>query len=1847
MVCINSINISIDKTSIRKGEWAYASAQIYPESATCTDLVWESSNSDVASVGNGHIWGEGVGQALIYARATDGSGTVSNMITVTVSSGCILVESINITDSSIPLKVGETAILNAIVYPANADNQDLVWSSNNTSVAEVDGNMVRAKSSGHAVITACSTDGSEKRDCCDVYVSTDIMVKSIEVSPSELTLIVKKSAFLRAEVCPSNATKPYVTWFSGNMNVAEVNPCSGMVTAIGVGHATIWAKSVDGGNVLGKCELTVTNPNPVESIYWCETVSQLKVGDEFTFKAAICPEDATNKKINWISTDDSVATINQSGKLKAVGVGETTVHAISAENNKIKKYINVSVKPSDTSQETKLPPTKPDQPVVEFDPIDVRKGAHLLSNTVMTLFGGQGLKLKAEYDSTKLASGVLGKGWYHNFEKRVEICDCEARVYDDPSSYSVYECSSADPDTFICTLSSKNGYVLTVTSSAEYPYTIDCNSAHKEYYNAAGQLAKIEDHQGFVTLITYSADKITIKDAVSNKCIYLEKDTNGRVVRVYDDASRQATFTYTGDLITGICDVNGNTLTYTYNEDGQTLTGTDSKGVCYFTNTYDECGRIITQKDAIPGTATSVIGYCDCTRVSTDRNGNANTRVFNDLGQLVSFTDRNGNTTTYTYDERHNVLKETYADGSFVEKTYNSFNKPTSIRDKNGNTTFITYDAKGNVTKITYPSIGGVIPEETFVYNERNQIIQHTDRRGTTTVYTYDAAGMPRSKKVGSRNAIVYTYENGLLVSQVDALGNTTRFGHNNIGQVTSITDAENHVTAFEYDAAGNLLKTTDADGKTIVNTYDGNHQKTSVTDANGYKTEYSYNGNMKNDMITLPDGNKITYEFDAEDRPVRIIDQSAGVTTMSYDKGGRLLSKSLPDTATVSYEYDAVGNVVKETNPKGAELRKTYDAQGNVLSVTDDEGNVTRYQYNSMSKVIRATNARSGATVYEYSPAGDLLSETDPLGNKKTYTYDAFGNKLTEKDAKNNITTYTYDANGNLLTVRDALNNVTTYTYNSLSQLVSVKDARNNTVRFGYDALGRRTTVTDAKNNVFTTYYDANGNVIKTTDAKGNTVSETVYNNLNLPTSVKDGAGKATTYTYNALGKVASVTDALNNRKEYTYDSRGQNTRVRDSANGYSNAEYDLLGNITRLSGPLGGAVNYSYDDMGRLISETTSSGGTVTYGYNELNVKDEITNARGHKRSIFYDAKGRITGYTCPEGAVSYTYDANGNVLTVTDENGTITREYDALNRVTKYTDTFGRIISYEYDAVGNLTKLVYPDNTAVNYAYDANNNLISVTDWANRTTTYTYDANNRVVGVTKPNGSVTTTVYDNMQRVTSTVERTASGNVITGFEYTYDDLSRVVEEKDLAICRKMCYTYDNLSRVVKRTTKDLCDNVISEESFSYDAAGNITDAPDSCFQYDVNNRLTSFCGNTVTYDLDGNMLSNGTQSFVYDSSNRLTWAGGHEYTYNAENVRIVNHGGGHDTTYTYNTNCRLSQLLMKSTDFIVTKYVYGLGLIGEEKLGCFKTYHFDMRGSTVAITDMCGNVIDTFKYDTYGKVTEHIGNSFVIFGYNGRDGVVTDKNGLIYMRARYYSPVMKRFVNADILHGTISDSTSLNRYSYVNGNPVSFVDPFGLSAEDKDGDENNKEKNLILILYDPDFFSRQAESELEYLKSQYKEEIIKIGITSKDNFYEVWEEYSSNVVGISLIFHGSPNHIWVGDNFMAEDVKKLEKVELNFFRLLSCNGGHKDVPNNIANSFKDNHNITSLYAMDGNLSFYPLKLFGYDYSKYKPRLSYDQDGFRKYASKKTKYIIPKWLLGGISITKYRDPTGLYLVN
>ena len=280
------------------------------------------------------------------------------------------------------------------------------------------------------------------------------------------------------------------------------------------------------------------------------------------------------------------------------------------------------------------------------------------------------------------------------------------------------------------------------------------------------------------------------------------------------------------------------------------------------------------------------------------------------------------------------------------------------------------------------------------------------------------------------------------------------------------------------------------------------------------------------------------------------------------------------------------------------------------------------------------------------------------------------------------------------------------------------------------------------------------------------------------------------------------------------------------------------------------------------------------------------------------------------------------------------------------------------------------------------------------------------------------------------------------------------------DVAKDIQLCYTYDSQDRLKSVTVKDLAEHLIDKQTFSYDAKTNIISAGDLCsshhYDYDGNNRMLSYNGGSISYDMDGNMLNTYVNlkniALNFDSSNRLIKADNTEYTYTAEDVRIKSVTGNSVTTYTYNTNTRLSQLLTKTTGGVVTKYVYGLGLIGEECNNNFKTYHFDYRGSTTEITDENGNITDTFKYDAYGNLTARTGTTNTPFLFNGKDGVMTEQNGLIYMRARYYNPEIRRFINADIIAGDIENRASLNRYAYAEGNPVSNVDPTGFWSINK---------------------------------------------------------------------------------------------------------------------------------------------------------------------------------------------------
>ena len=249
---------------------------------------------------------------------------------------------------------------------------------------------------------------------------------------------------------------------------------------------------------------------------------------------------------------------------------------------------------------------------------------------------------------------------------------------------------------------------------------------------------------------------------------------------------------------------------------------------------------------------------------------------------------------------------------------------------------------------------------------------------------------------------------------------------------------------------------------------------------------------------------------------------------------------------------------------------------------------------------------------------------------------------------------------------------------------------------------------------------------------------------------------------------------------------------------------------------------------------------------------------------------------------------------------------------------------------------------------------------------------------------------------------------------------------------------YTYDALSRSTSESATDGAGN-----SYEYGANNSITSVNGVQLETDE-------CGNTLHYIQDGKKLD-----VLYDAKNRIHQIGGDEnqYHYDVENNRVSMSSQGISMTYTYDTSGGRNRVVwMEDQDNQGTVFAYGAdGLMWSKSNGEYKIYHYDYRGSVVAVTDENGNLTDEIRYNAYGSVVGRTGTDLLIIGYNGRDGVLTEPNGLLFMRARYYSPALKRFMNADIILGSIADPSTLNLYAYVNGNPISYVDPFGLSKEE----------------------------------------------------------------------------------------------------------------------------------------------------------------------------------------------------
>lgn len=183
--------------------------------------------------------------------------TMDFYYTITVKSTNVSVTNVMLNQSSISLKKGNSYQLSASIYPTNATNKYVNWSSNNTSVATVNNGLVSAKSVGTATITCRAADGSGKYATCKVYVeAATVYVTSITLNKTAATLYVGETTQLHATVSPSSATNKSVGWTSDDTSVATVSS-TGLVTAKSAGTATIKCKAKDGSGKQATCNITV------------------------------------------------------------------------------------------------------------------------------------------------------------------------------------------------------------------------------------------------------------------------------------------------------------------------------------------------------------------------------------------------------------------------------------------------------------------------------------------------------------------------------------------------------------------------------------------------------------------------------------------------------------------------------------------------------------------------------------------------------------------------------------------------------------------------------------------------------------------------------------------------------------------------------------------------------------------------------------------------------------------------------------------------------------------------------------------------------------------------------------------------------------------------------------------------------------------------------------------------------------------------------------------------------------------------------------------------------------------------------------------------------------------------------------------------------------------------------------------------------------------------------------------------------------------------------------------------------------------------------------------------------
>ncbi len=1158
-----------------------------------------------------------------------------------------------------------------------------------------------------------------------------------------------------------------------------------------------------------------------------------------------------------------------------------------------------------------------------------------------------------------------------------------------------------------------------------------------------------------------------VKDVHSNWVRY-EYDSSDRLTRIHANDGRSITLSYSGSSgVVSTATANGRVWTYSYVEESVSD---------IYVGDYGTNKKILSAVTLPDGQSWSFDLLNMHDRAFTG------TRCVN-VGGTMSLTHPNGATGTYSITET--LHRKGYAHW-MTEVTLRCFGGFVNPREP---TRYDIYHEPLEVMSVTQKTISGPkIPTSQWNYTYESDV----DEERYPVGHQYEGHPIATSGDDPT---------NWTKVANPDGSETTSYHFWHDITQVPNF----NHMIGGKLDrvetrdtAGGTVLETTENE-YVQTGTYGGTYIPNDYTyaplpfviepqslgtpirisrveikrDGDTFTTEYSYNTTQTSASYSYGHPIQTSVYSNVSTTP-RVIDKT-------YEHNDTKWVLALPKTVTVNsraidtFNYDANGKL-DEHWQYGIRIAD-YDrytsgtAAGRISAVRDALGRETElllWHRGTPQRIERPDNE----SVYQYVDDNGWMTRTIDARNHTTnYGRDAMG-RLTLIDppgtwASTNIS-YNLSGGGAVQTITKGQGR-TTITYDELFRPILERAQALDTgwssyVNTAYDEMGRVSFKSQPSSSPTTSAgtdfaYDGLGRISTATE----TVSpfaqtRHTYHSSHRHRVYDPSNAYMDYYSYGYEGPGNDNYRAMyhsSGQQTYVYQNVwGETDRVRQwgTQNGYTVDQsqyyyYNASRRVCRHYAPEQGATKYQYDAVGQLVA----------YAKGQSNSGCTVPTNNTHV-SLSYDVLGRLTARDYLDTAtpgISRTYDADGNVLTVNRAGVNWSYTYNDLSMIMSenlVVDGRTYSLAYLYDTSGNLIRKSLPTGRQVNYTPDGLGRPKTIKDGAaTLASAITYHPAGSFSSMTYGNGQVVTQTL-NARLLASRLLSTNGSQTAIDQTYSYDARANVTGVIDAAVSgNNRTYGYDSQGRLTSAS------GPWGSGSYTYDALDNLRQkvlgARSVSLSYDSLNRLaqsidTGSSGTrSLTHDARGNVTALGGLSFTYDYSDQpvsISGAANGAYTYDGNFKRVKSTVNGKTIYSIYDASDSLVHI-DKVTDASKTDYVEGPnGALARIENNNVTYLHPDYQGSAQSGTNNVGSVVWREQYTPFGEEQQGPSANDDQMGFTGhiRDSVT----GLNYMLARYYDPVIGRFLSVDPVGFSPSVPGSFGRFTYAYNNPLMYVDPDG---------------------------------------------------------------------------------------------------------------------------------------------------------------------------------------------------------